>query len=197
MSNKPFSQACENNKAPILAVLLRHFQQVRHVLEIGSGTGQHAVHFSAALPHLIWQTSDREDYLPGINLWIAEYPHTNLRPPRVLDVTQAHWPSGFDAVFSANTAHIMSWPNARHMIQQVGQRLLSAGLFALYGPFNYQGRYTSDSNAQFDQHLKAMNSEQGIRDFEAVNEAAETAGLMLLEDNVMPANNHLIIWRKQ
>ncbi len=197
MSNKPFSQACENNKDPILVVLLRHFQQVRHVLEIGSGTGQHAIHFSAAMPHLIWQTSDRDICLPGINLWLAEYPHTNLRPPQVLDVTQAHWPTGFDAVFSANTAHIMNWTSACHMIQQVGRRLPPAGLFALYGPFNYQGRYTSDSNRQFDQHLKAIDPEQGIRDFEAVNETAETVGLSLLEDNAMPANNRLIIWRKQ
>lgn len=197
MLSKPFSQACENNKAPILAVLRRHFQKAHHVLEIGSGTGQHAVYFSAAMPHLIWQTSDRGAYLPGINAWIAEDPHPNLRAPLMLDVTQPRWPTGFDAVFSANTAHIMSWPVAQHMIYKVGMHLPPAGLFALYGPFNYQGQYTSDSNCQFDQHLKAIDPDQGIRDFERVNETAETAGLRLLEDNSMPANNRLIIWRKQ
>ena len=196
MSVKPFSQACENNKAPILAVLQRHFHQVHHVLEIGSGTGQHAVYFSEAMPHLIWQTSDRADYLPGIQQWIAECAHTNIRLPYELDVLQPDWPTGFDAVFSANTAHIMSWPTAHHMIEQVGLRLPSAGLFALYGPFNYQGSYTSESNRQFDQHLRAVNPDQGIRDFEVINETAEAAGLTLVEDNPMPANNRLIIWRK-
>jgi cyclopropane fatty-acyl-phospholipid synthase-like methyltransferase len=196
MSTKPFSQACENNKAPILAVLLRHFQQVHHVLEIGSGTGQHAVYFSGAMPHLIWQTSDRADYLSGIRQWIAECAHTNIRLPYELDVLQPDWHTGFDAVFSANMPHIMSWPTARHMIEQVGLRLPSAGLFALYGPFNYQGSYTSESNRQFDQHLQAVNPDQGIRDFEMINETAEAVGLTLVEDNPMPANNRLIIWRK-
>lgn len=196
MLDKPFSQACENNKAPILAVLLRHFPQVRQVLEIGSGTGQHAVYFSAAMPHLIWQPSDRAENLPGIESWIAQCSHTNIRPPRILDVTQPDWPMEFDAVFSANTSHIMSWPVAHHMIQQVGLRLPSAGLFALYGPFNYHGSYTSESNRQFDQHLKRVDPAQGIRDFETVNETAQAVGLELLEDNALPANNRLIIWRK-
>lgn len=196
MLNKPFSQACENNKDPILSVLQRHFLHVQNVLEIGSGTGQHAVHFSAAMPHLVWQTSDRASNLPGIRLWLAECTHHNIRQPLIFDVTQSQWPTGFDAVFSANTAHIMSWPVARHMIQQVGEHLPSNGLFALYGPFNYQGDYTSESNHQFDLYLKQVNPEQGIRDFEAVNETAESASLQLLEDNAMPANNRLIIWRK-
>jgi cyclopropane fatty-acyl-phospholipid synthase-like methyltransferase len=196
MYEKPFSQACENNKLPILAVLQRHFQQVTSVLEIGSGTGQHAVYFSQSLPHLIWQPSDRAGNLAGINRWIAECNHHNLRTALELDVTQLYWPTGFDAVFSANTAHIMSWEIAQEMIVQVGQRLPGNGVFALYGPFNYHGSYTSDSNRQFDEHLKAVHPQQGIRDFEQIDAIAASAGLKLLEDCAMPANNRLLIWKK-
>src|SRR5690606_32197225 len=150
----------------------------------------------ADMPHVVWQRSVRASNLPGIELWLAECTHHNIRQPLIFDVSQSQSPTGFDAVCSANTPHIMSWLVSRHMIQQVGEHLPSNVLFALYGPFNYQADYTSESNHQFDLYLKQVNPEQGIRDFEAVNETAESAGLQLLEDNAMPANNRLIIWRK-
>lgn len=197
MQSKPFSQACENNKEPILAILKRAFQSSTAVLEIGSGTGQHAVHFAHELSHLIWQPSDRPENLPGIALWRDDYAIENLRAAIELDIDNPqHWPQ-FDAVFSANTAHIMSWQTAQKMIHEVGTRLPANGIFALYGPFNYQGSYTSDSNRQFDEWLKSRDAKQGIRDFEAVVEVAAKVGLKLVEDNPMPANNRLLLWQKQ
>lgn len=197
MQSKPFSQACENNKEPILAILKRAFRSSTAVLEIGSGTGQHAVHFAHALSHLIWQPSDRSENLPGIALWRDDYAMENLRAAIELDIDNPQqWPQ-FDAAFSANTAHIMSWQTAQKMIHEVGTRLPATGVFALYGPFNYQGSYTSDSNRQFDEWLKSRDAKQGIRDFEAVVEVAAKVGLKLVEDNPMPANNRLLLWQKQ
>ncbi|MFL0803304.1 MAG: DUF938 domain-containing protein [Agarilytica sp.] len=195
MQDAPFSQACENNKAPILDVLHRVFKDASQALEIGSGTGQHAVHFAPQLPHLIWQPSDRECNIPGINYWLERQPASNLRSPIILDVSQDIWPYA-DAIFSANTAHIMSWPLVEKTFAQVGSTLPSGGTFALYGPFNYKGTYTSDSNKMFDHMLKERGLNQGIRDFEAVNALAEAAKLKLMEDNPMPANNRLLVWEK-
>jgi len=197
MQTKPFSQACENNKAPILAVLKEAFKSATLVLEIGSGTGQHAVYFSQALPHVMWQPSDRAENLPGINLWLGEAEHKNVLLPVMLDVTQENWPQHFDAVFSANTAHIMSWDIACRMITEVGRRLPVGGVFALYGPFNYDGEYTSASNHAFDLHLKSVNPLQGIRDFEQVEQVANQARLYLQKDHTMPANNRLLVWEKK
>lgn len=196
MQTKPFSQACENNKDPILAVLKESFKSATLALEIGSGTGQHAVYFSQALPHAVWQPSDRAENLPGINLWLAEASNKNLLPPVILDVTQEDWPPHFDAVFSANTAHIMSWETACRMITEVGRRLPAGGVFALYGPFNYDGEYTSASNQGFDHYLKSVNAMQGIRDFEKVEQVANSSGLFLQKDHAMPANNRLLVWEK-
>jgi len=202
---KPFSQACENNKRPILMVLERHLgtvrrtvrRTVRHVLEIGSGTGQHAAFFAPRLPHLIWQTSDRRENHDGIRLWIDEAGCANLRAPLDLDVTVRPWPiDKTEAVFSANTAHIMSWPIVEEFVAGVGDVLDAGGLFCLYGPFNYGGTYTSDSNARFDDMLRQHDPLSAIRDFEAVDALATVAGLRLVEDNAMPANNRLLVWRK-
>ncbi len=193
---KPFSQACENNKQPILDVLSRVFTDRSHVLEIGSGTGQHAVFFAANLPHVVWQTSDRHENLAGIIEWCEDCSSKNLQLPIELDVTQSQWPKDFDAVFSANTAHIMSWELTQLMIEKVGRMLPQFGKFALYGPFNYRGKYTSDSNQRFDAFLQASNPHQGIRDFEKVDEIATKCDLKLLEDNPLPANNRLILWQK-
>ncbi len=195
MQDTPFSQACENNKAPILEVLQRVFINVTHALEIGSGTGQHAVYFASQLPHLTWQTSDQACNIPGINCWLSKYPSTNLPPPVVLDVSRDTWPNA-DAIFSANTAHIMNWKLVQKTFEQVGNTLPAGGIYALYGPFNYEGKYTSESNQLFDRMLQERNLGQGIRDFEAVNILAEKAKLKLLEDNTMPANNRLLVWQK-
>ena len=193
---KPYSDACERNRAPILEVLRRHFADRQHVLEIGSGTGQHAAHFAAALPQLTWQCSDLAPGLPGIRLWIEEAALPNLPPPIALDVTGS-WPdTSFDAVFTANTLHIMSWPQVRALFEALPAVLTPTALLAVYGPFNYDGRFTSESNAAFDVWLKQRSPESGIRDFGAVDELARSIGFALVEDRSMPANNRTLVWRR-
>lgn len=193
---RPFSQACENNKQSILEVLLLEFANKTAVLEIGSGTGQHAVYFAPRLPHLMWQPSDISANLPGINAWLEAFPAANLPAPLPLDVT-GQWPSiNVDAVFSANTAHIMPWPAVCAMFAGIGDLLPGNGTFCLYGPMNYQGQYTSASNHQFDIWLKRQAPHQGIREFHDLNRLAIQAGLLLLEDIPMPTNNRLLVWQK-
>lgn len=195
---KPFSEACLENRAPILERLLPLLAGHRRLLEIGSGTGQHAAYFAPALPHLIWQTSDREQNHAGIRAWLAEAPTANLPPPLALDVDRQPWPiTACDAVFSANTVHIMAWESVQRLFTGVAQVLEHEGRFILYGPFNYAGAFTSASNARFDQWLKARDPLSGIRDFEALDALARTAGLALEEDFEMPVNNRLLCWRKQ
>ena len=195
---KPFSQACENNKVPILEVLERVFAPCRSVLEIGSGTGQHAVHFAPRLPQLYWQPSDVPENLPGIAQWCAAEPAANLAQPITLDVRARHWGvAPVDGLFTANTLHIMSWSAVQAFFAGLPGVLVPGGVLAVYGPFNYGGEYTSESNARFDQWLKARAPHQGIRDFDAVAELAAEAGLELREDNAMPANNRLLVWRRK
>jgi len=195
---KPFSQACQNNRDPILHHLKRLFEHSTAVLEIGSGTGQHAVHFAKAMPHLQWYTSDLAEHHEGIQLWLQEYQLPNAHAPLALDVRET-WPSlpPVDAIFSANTAHIMPWVAVTAMFEGVGRTLLKGGLFVLYGPMNYGGSYTSESNERFDVWLKAQDPDRSIRDFEKLQALAQQAGMQACEDNDMPANNRLLVWRKQ
>jgi hypothetical protein len=184
---KPFSEASERNREPILAVLKRVFASSRKVLEIGSGTGQHAAYFSAALPHLAWQASDVAEHLAGIRLWGVE--------PIELDVDQP-WPKvDADAVFSANTAHIMSWPQVQRTFAGIAG-MPSLELFCLYGPFSYGGSHTSESNARFDAMLRTRDPASGVRDIDDVKALARRVGMALEEDNAMPANNRLLVFRK-
>lgn len=193
----PFSEACERNRDPILGVLREVFGDRSKVLEIGSGTGQHAVHFARHLPHLIWQPSDLAENLPGIRLWIREAALPNLLEPIVLDIDAAQWPdANADAAFTANTLHIVSWPRVERLFERAGALLPGGGVLAVYGPFNYGGVHTSESNARFDTMLRTRDSRSGIRDFENVNELAQRQGLKLLEDRAMPANNRVLVWRK-
>ena len=197
MQEKPFSAACENNKEPILRVLESVFNRAKTVLEIGSGTGQHAVYFSAHLPHLTWQPSDRAENLPGINLWLADAQQGNINPPLILDVRDGAWPeAAYDGVFSANTAHIMAWETVLLMLAGAANRLVEGGAFCLYGPFNYDGEFTSESNARFHQSLIMRDPAMGIRDCESVVSAAQACGLQLQSDNDMPANNRLLVLKK-
>jgi hypothetical protein len=197
MLNKPYSQACENNKAPILAVIREVFSQAVTVWEIGSGTGQHACYFASELPHLVWQATDVADNLPGINAWRDEVQLANLNLPLALGVTDSVWPcDGMDGVFTANTLHIMSWQQVEILFKRFQTYLNPLARVCIYGPFNYNGKYTSDGNANFDQWLKSRDPLSGIRDFEAVIALAESAGLRLLNDNPMPANNRLLVLQK-
>ena len=172
--NKPFSQSCENNKQPILQLIQTIFQQSTTVWEIGSGTGQHACYFAEKLPHLIWQTTDREENLPGINSWIEDSGLSNLPKSRGLNVVDEEWPcQSVDAMFTANTLHIMHWSEVECFFVGLAKYLTEKARVCIYGPFNYNGHYTSGSNLQFDQWLKFRDSQSGIRDFEAIEKLAK------------------------
>jgi len=194
---KPYSEACERNRAPLLEVLHGAFAAARSVLEIGSGTGQHAVYFGTHLPHLTWQTSDVPANHPGIEAWLSEARLANVLPPLALDVDCNDWPRGpYDAAFSANTLHIMGWPQVERMWSGIARVLPLGGVVAIYGPFNYGGRYTSQSNARFDNGLRARDAASGIRDFENVDALARSHDFGLERDHAMPANNRTLVWRR-
>lgn len=197
----PFSQACENNQAAIFAILKTALQASRHVLEIGSGTGQHSVYFAPRLPQLIWQTSDLSDNHPSIAAWHTAHPAPNLRAPLAFDLSRNPWPAPanqpeFDAVFTSNTCHIVAWPLVQRMFEMVGAHLPEGGIFAIYGPFNYGGRFTSDSNRAFDAWLRLRDAQSGLRDFENVVALAAQHGMQLQSDEAMPANNRTLVFRK-
>jgi cyclopropane fatty-acyl-phospholipid synthase-like methyltransferase len=197
------SEACERNKGPILDVLRRELAGSHRVLEIGSGTGQHAVHFAAHLPQLTWQPSELHENLPQLIERIGSEGTKNLSAPITLDVRDEPWPSvTADAIFSANTLHIMSWADVRRFFHGVGAVLggaVAAGhdaVLCVYGPFRYDGRHTSNSNAEFDAFLKARDPRSGIRDFEALERLAHAQRLELAADHGMPANNRTLVWRR-
>lgn len=194
---KPYSAACERNREPILAVLRDAFRDCRDVLEIGSGTGQHAVHFAAHMPWLRWQASDRAENLSGIRAWLAEAALPNTPAPLQLDVAYDDWPAQvYDAVFSANTLHIMSWADVEAMFAGIARVLRHGGMLAIYGPFNLDGRFTSDSNEAFDRALRAAAPHRGIRDAAEVDALAQRHGLLLVADHALPANNRCRVWRR-
>ena len=194
---QPFSQACVNNREPILAQLRHYFANTPRVLEIGSGTGQHAVYFAKHLPHLIWQCSDLPANHPGIRLWLAQAGLANTCAPLALDVQEA-WPRiQIHSIFSANTAHIMPWRGVCALFAGAGCHLAADGCFVLYGPFNRNGQYTSPSNAAFDRYLQAQDPQQGLRDDRALITLAGAHGLSLADDVAMPANNRLLAWRRK
>ncbi len=196
--NKPYSPACDNNRGPILEVIAPMLQDAASVLEIGSGTGQHAVYFANRMPHLVWHTSDTPEHHAGINLWLEEADLPNARPPLELDVTQDPWPDvGVDAVFSANTAHIMDWREVEAMFAGVGRLLQKDGLFLLYGPFNFDNRYTSDSNERFDGMLRGRDPGSGLRNYEDLECLARDAGMAFRSCHPMPANNYILCWARQ
>lgn len=195
--NKPYSPACDNNRAPILSVIAPLLQESRAVLEIGSGTGQHAVYFARQLPHLIWYSSDVAGNLAGIQQWLQEAGADNTPPPLDLDVSSGKWPdTNVDAVFSANTCHIMHWPQVCSLFDGVARLLPSGGLLILYGPFTFNGEFTSDSNRRFDAMLRARDPDSGLRDFEALDELAGEGGMQFRREYPMPANNHILCWEK-
>jgi trans-aconitate methyltransferase len=194
MPHKPFSQACENNKDPILQAIRTVFCQPTTVWEIGSGTGQHACYFAEHLPHLEWQPTDRSENIPGICLWQEEAKLTNLKTPLTLDVTDEAWAcKSIDALFTANTLHIMSWDEVQIFFDRLTEHLSPKAFICIYGPFNYNGVYTSDSNASFDQWLKSKNSSSGIRNFEDIVSLSTSRGFSLLNDIAMPANNRVLV----
>lgn len=202
ISNLPFSQACENNQQPILEVLQQELKNSHHVLEVGSGTGQHSVYFAPRLTHLHWQTSDVYANHAIINAWHAAYPALNLYAPLSFDVSSDSVPinktinAPYDAVFTANTLHIMSWFLVSKLFELVGNMLPLEGKFIIYGPFNENGRYSSESNRQFDYSLRQRDSNSGIRALEDITAVAEKQHLLLINRYKMPANNEILVFQK-
>ena len=207
---KPYAESSEVNKAPILAVLKEIFADRKRVLEIASGTGQHAVYFGRELPHLTWQPSELPQHLPGIQAWLDEAQLPNVLAPLALDVNDSHWSffksvrpelvegqplsTSPDAIFNANTVHIISWPEVERMFAHIARVITPGGCVCLYGPYNYGGKFTSESNARFDAWLKSRDPNSGVRDFEAVNRLALSHGMVLLRDIAMPSNNRILVW---
>ncbi|MGS0740726.1 DUF938 domain-containing protein [Glaciimonas sp. GG7] len=198
--NQQFSLACERNRQPIAIVLATQLTTPQRVLEIGSGTGQHAVYFAAQFAQVIWQTSDLPQNHPSILAWQQEAGLSNALPPLTLDMDDAAWShtltDQYDAVYTANTCHIMSWPQVQTMFAGVGRVLTSGGRFWTYGPFNVDGQFTSASNAAFDASLKEYAAHMGIRDMAELIVLAAANGLTLRADHPMPANNRLLEWER-
>lgn len=194
---KPYAESCEQNQGQILEVLREEFAENKNVLEIASGTGQHAVFFGRALPHLTWQTSELAHNHAGIQAWLDEAQLANVRSPLAIDVYDPTWPiAQVDAVFIANTVHIVSWQGVEQMFAGIGRVLSLGGIVCIYGAYNYEGKFTSESNERFDAWLKSRDPVSGVRDFEAVNLLAETQGLRLLKDVSMPGNNRTLVWQR-
>ena len=193
-----FSQACENNKAAILTILQKALKTTKNVLEIGSGTGQHAIYFAENLPHLLWQTSDLSINHYSINQRISKSSLKNINSAITLDLNN-EWPTvncndkhQIDAIFTANTMHIVSWKLVQRFFEGTEKTLKKGGKLCIYGPFNYEGKFTCESNANFELWLKDRDENSGIRDFEAIEVLAKSAGLSLMTDHSMPANNRLL-----
>jgi SAM-dependent methyltransferase len=193
---KPYAESCEINKFPILAVLKELFNVPARVLEVASGTGQHAVYFGSRLPHLTWQTSELVQNHAGIQAWLDEANLPNVLPPIAIDVNDASWPvTQVDAIFNANTVHILSWTEVDALFAHIARAIIPGGCVCFYGPYNYGGSFTSESNARFDEWLKSRDPESGVRDFEAVNQLASRHGLSLVDDIEMPINNRILVWK--
>jgi SAM-dependent methyltransferase len=198
MGMLPTSEACERNKEPILAVLRTSFAECLDVLEIGSGTGQHAVYFARHLTHLTWHPTEQLSFLDDLTARAQREGSRNLRAPTVLDVRQSVWPvQSVDGVFTANTLHIMSWREVMATYRGIGEVLAPGGVLCVYGPFRYAGEYTSDSNRAFDRMLQERDPSSGLRDVNAVTALAASYGLYLLADHDLPAFNRLLLFVKE
>ncbi|MEJ8474363.1 DUF938 domain-containing protein [Roseibium algae] len=201
----PFSAAADNNKRPILEKLKDAFSEASRILEIASGTGQHAVFFAEKLPHLDWRPSDLDEHLPAIDQRIVEADSElgNLLSPIELDISDLPWPvsasdyeDAYDGIYTANSLHIISWELVENLFEGIGDALKVGGTLCIYGPFKYGGAFTATSNETFDKGLRDRNPDSGIRDFEAVDELAKKIGLTLVADHKMPANNQLLVWKR-
>ena len=195
MSDKPYSESCDQNKHHIQAVLEPYLKDGVSVLEIGSGTGQHAQFFASQSPQINWQTSDLVENLPGIRAWLGDSQLANTPDPIELDVSST-WPEArYDLLFTANSFHIMNHEQVEHSLLHCIECLIPNGHLIVYGPFNYNGEYTSTSNERFDYWLKSRDPQSGIKEFEWLEQIAQKSGLKLLDDVAMPANNRTLVWR--
>lgn len=198
MNTLPYSSASERNRQPILDQLINLLPEQGTVLEIGSGTGQHAVFFSRHLAGICWQPTDRAENLPGLEVQFAAKGNPRIHKPQKLDVLNDPWPeNSYEAAFSANTAHIMSWEAVQAMFAGVAQHLLTSACFCLYGPFNINGAYTSPGNAEFDMQLRQQDPQMGIRDMSAVEALSKDHQMCLQKKIAMPANNFILVFYKK
>lgn len=196
IADKPRAESAERNARAILEVLRLELRRYKKVLEIGSGTGQHAIRFASELRHLVWQTSDLEENHAGIRGWLSEAGLSNVHAPLLLDVMHADVETTFDVVYSSNTAHIMSFEGVCKMFELVARVLEPGGVFVLYGPFRRSARFDTPSNEQFDASLRSRDAAMGIRDLEALDSLAADQGLMRESLYRVPSNNRVIIWKK-
>lgn len=198
MNNKPFGQACENNKQPIFEVIASYFKAGDKVIEIGSGTGQHAVYFCQNMPDLYWLPCELPENMETLAAGLAGEELQNLMPAQIIDVRHKEWQQrDLDGLYSANCLHIMPEAFNADFFRGAGQVLRPDATLCVYGPFKYQGKFTSESNADFDKWLKNRDPLSGIRDFESINQLAQDNYFELVEDRAMPANNQCLIWRKK
>lgn len=193
----PSSPAVHRNKEYILEVLNQYIQtENQSLLEIGSGTGEHGVFFAKKFPNLKWQMSDDENNHDLIKAYIQKSTLKNILNPRTYLAAVNPFPNGdYNFVFTANTLHIMPWENAIALFEDLGANLKKNALVFLYGPFNYGGKYTSESNAQFDLWLKERNPASAIRNFEDVQKQMQNNSMELIHDYEMPANNRLLVFK--
>ena len=197
MSAIPWSSAAERNRQPILDQLQVLLPQQGTVLEIGSGTGQHAVFFTRNLPGLLWQPSDREENLAGLEACFSAEGNKSLLPLLKLDVLSDPWPGrSYEAAYSANTAHIMHWEAVVAMFAGIAAHLVNGARFCLYGPFNIDNCFTSPSNAQFDARLRTEDPQMGIRDMAAIESLANLHQMQLEHKLAMPANNFILVFKR-
>ena len=195
---RPFAPACERNREPILEVLRAHLPARVDVFEIASGTGQHAVHFASRWPELRWQCSDVPERLDGIQAWLSEGDSQQLPAPRPLDALRGPWPrQTYDAVFTANSFHIMPWAGVEAVFEGLTGLLKAQGWLVVYGAFRVNGQFVSASGAEFDANLQARDRAMGLRDLEAVDALASRAGLVRRAHHAMPANNHCLVWQRE
>jgi cyclopropane fatty-acyl-phospholipid synthase-like methyltransferase len=196
--DKPYSPACERNKDPILSILKQFItKDDARVLEIGSGSGQHAVYFAPEFPFLKWFPTDVSANLPGMRLWFEEAKLKNIEPPQRIEVGKDELPKlKFDVIYTANTFHIMHWKECKSLIKMMGGRLREGSRVFIYGPFKYEGAFTSESNEAFDKSLRERDPMSGIRSFEDVNNAMFKNGFELLGDFDMPANNQMLVFSR-
>ena len=196
-----FSGPADRNKEPVFNVISDILLQTGQVLEIGSGTGQHALFFAEKMPHLHWHPSDCGEYLVGLRTRFKMNPVANVAAPVELDVRNLPWNLGglksVETIYTANTLHIMGLDAVECFFAGAGQVLEQGGHLIVYGPFKYRGDYTTPSNADFDIWLKNRDRRSGIRDFEAVDALAQNIGLSLRADQDMPANNQCLIWQRK
>lgn len=197
MISKPFSESSEQNKHVIFEKIKPYLADGLEVLEIGSGTGQHAIHFASVVPGLVWQASDLVENLPAIKAWIRDSQLTNLPDPIELDVSSGWINKSYDLIYSANTFHIMSQIQVEYCLSRCTACLKPKAHLIVYGAFNYNGKYTSTSNEQFDRWLKSRDPQSGIKHFEWINQLASESGLRLVSDTAMPANNRILIWQRE